>query len=177
MLFLIVEYPDKTFGASFTATRPGVTLDSISEPATGPPDNRRHPALCLAQGLRPEDQRILVTGLTHLYDDLETLQQDLRRGRWMGRFTVRERVLRGTALHTILSFQGRFGSLWTHAADGVVHLRARVADPAHGEELAQDLRVALDHAGTEAQVEVREFGPHDYGTWDQLVQASIGLAP
>jgi hypothetical protein len=176
MLFVIVEYPDQTFGSSFTAKRPGVTIDSISEPAVGPPDNLRHPALALAQGLSAEDSRMLVTGLAHLYDDLETMHQDVRRGRWMGRFTVRERILRGTAMHRILMFQGRYGTLWTHAQDGIVHCRARVAEPARAEELAEDMRKALAEDGVECQVEVRELGPHDYGTWDELVQASIGLA-
>lgn len=176
MLFLIVEYPDKTFGTAFTAKRPGVTFDSISEPPVGPPGNRRHQALALAQGLNADDMKILVTGLAHLYDDLETVQQDLRRGRWMGRFTVRDVVLRGTGIHVILGFQERFGALWTHAADGIVHLRARVNDPQHGEELVQDMREALRVHGMDPQIEVRELGPHDYGTWDELVQASVGLA-
>lgn len=176
MLFVIVESPDTTFGTSFTATRPRVTFDTISEPASGPPDNLRHPALALAQGLRPEDRKILVTGLEHLYDDLHTIQDDPRRGRWLGRFTVRQRLLQGTGIHRILGFQHRFGALWTHAESGVLHVRARVADPADGERLADDLRRALREHGTEAQVEVRELGPHDYGAWEELVQRSIGLA-
>lgn len=176
MLFVIVEYPETTFGSAFTAKRPGVTIDSISEPAVGPPENRHHPALALARGLSAQDLRMLVTGFAHLYDDLETVSQDIRRGRWMGRFTVRHRVLQGTGIGRILQMQDRFGALWTHSADGIMHLRARVADAQQGEALAEDMRKALAEQGMEAQVEVRELGPHDYGTWDELVQASIGLA-
>lgn len=176
VLFVIVENPDTTFGTSFTAKRPGVTLDSISDPATGPPDNRRHPALMLAQGLKPEDLRVLVTGLEHLYDDLQTVQSEPRRGRWLGRFTVRQRLLKGTGIHRILAFQDRFGALWTHAEDGILHVRARVADPRDGERLAADIRASLQEGGIEAQVEVRELGPHDYGAWDELVQRSIGMS-
>lgn len=176
MLFVIVEYPDTTFGASFTAKRPGVSIDSISDPPQGPAGNRRYPALALAQGLSPEDLRILATGFAHLYDDLQTLQSDARLGRWMGRFTVREQVLRGTAMHRTLSFQNRFGSLWTHASDGIVHLRARVKDNADGDVLVKDLRQALEADGVETQVELRELGPHDYGAWDELVQRSIGMS-
>lgn len=178
MLFVIVEYPDTTtYGSWFLARRPGTTLDTISEPAVGPADDRRHPCVALAQGLAPNDVRTLVTGLAHLHEGLQTLQEDLRRGRWMGRFTVRERGLAGTATLKVLRFQRRFGAIWTHSEGGVIHLRARVKDEAHGEDLAADMREALAKDGIDAQVELRELGPHDYGAWDELVQRSIGLAP
>lgn len=177
MLFVIVEYPDTTFDSFFLARRPGATIDMISAAATGPPDDRRHVGVAMAQGLNPDDMRILVTGIEHLHEDLETLQRDERRGTWMGRFTVRERALAGTATLKVLQFQEAFGAVWTHAEAGITHLRARVNDPTHGEELAADMRKDLQAAGIDAQVEVRELGPKDYGAWDTLVQASIGWRP
>ena len=42
MLFVIVEYPDTTFGSWFAARRPGVTIDTIGDPPTGSDDDLRH---------------------------------------------------------------------------------------------------------------------------------------
>ena len=176
MLFVIVEYPDTTFGTLFLAKRPGASVDVISEPAKGPANDRRHPCIALIQGLEADDLRTLVTGLQHLHENVETMSQDLRRGRWLGRFEVRERALHGTNTMKVLRFQARFGAPWAHSEGGLMHLRARVNDPTQAEQLAADMRQGLLEEGIEAQVELRELGPRDYSTWEQLVQHSIGLS-
>jgi hypothetical protein len=77
----------------------------------------------------------------------------------------------------ITQFQHRFGAPWTHLENGLVHLRAKVNDPAQGELLADQMRRYFTKAGVEAQVEVREVSVKDHGVWEDLVQRSIGLAP
>ena len=177
MRFVIVEYPDTTFGSVFLAKRPGASVDVISEPATGPPGDRRHPCIALVQGLEPDDLRTLITGLTHLHEEVQPLSNEPRKGRWLGRFVVRERALRDTTTLKVLRFQERFGAPWAHSAGGLIHLRARLHAGVDGEQLAEAMRKGLAEAGIEAQVEVRELGRHDFSVWEELVQHAIGLAP
>jgi hypothetical protein len=176
MRFVIAECQDSTPGTLFLAKRPGSTLDTIWEPAQGPEDDRRHPMVVLASGLAAQDLRDLVMAFEHVYHDVQTLQMDLRLGRWLGRMTLHEKGIAGTSTHNVLSFQQSFGALWEHSEAGVVHLRAQVRDGVDADELADQMRAALLKTGIEAQVEVRELGPKDYGVWDTLVQHAIGLA-
>lgn len=176
MRFVIVEYPDTTFGSVFLAKRPGASIDVISEPATGPPDDRRHPCIALVQGLEPADLRTLVTGLEHLHEEVQPLSNEPRKGRWLGRFTVRERALRDTTTLKVLRFQERFGAPWAHSEGGLIHLRARLHDGVDGEQLVEAMQKDLARQGIQAQVELRELGGHDYSVWEQLVQHAIGLS-
>jgi hypothetical protein len=90
---------------------------------------------------------------------------------------VRESTLHSTGAAAIAQFQDRFGPPWTHIDDGVVYMRARLHKATDGDRLVHQVRGYLAKEGVDAHVSVQDFSTHDYGVWDDLVQASIGLAP
>lgn len=176
--FVIVEYPmPDTPLSGFTARHPGCTIDLISEPPVDAGAERLHPSVVLVKGApKPELDRLLER-LQDVYDHVETIERDDVRGFWMGRMRLRESAyVHSPGARVVTQFQHRYGAPWTHLEHGLVHLRAKVNDPAQGELLADQMRRFFDKEGVEAQVEVREISAKDYGVWEDLVQRSIGLA-
>jgi hypothetical protein len=177
--FVIVECPAEDLPlASFTLRNPGTTIDLISEPAVEEGGDRLHPSLVLIKGAPPAALALLLKQLGKVYDQVEAIERDDLRHLWLGRMRIRESAFlhnKGAAI--ITSFQHRYRAPWTHLEDGVLHIRARVLDEAHGELLVDQMRRFMAQAGVDAQVEVREISSRDYGVWEDLIQHAIGLAP
>ena len=177
--FVIVEFPlADTPLASATAKVAGCAIDVIAEPVATEGDDRWHAAVVLIKGLPPADLTALLGRLAQVYQRIETIERDDLLQTWMGRMRMRESAMthnKGAAV--VLQFQHRFGALWSHIEAGIIYLRAKVNDAAHGELLADQMRRYFEKAGVMAQVEVRDLAPKDYGVWDELVQRSIGIAP
>lgn len=176
--FVIAEFPLRDTPLSgFTASHPGCTIDLISEPVVEGGAERFHPSIVLVKGAAPPELADLLSRLAQVYDHVETIERDDLARTWLGRMRLRESAyVHNPGAAVVTRFQHRFGAPWTHLENGIMHLRARVADPARGELLADQMRRYFDKAGVEAQVEVRDISAKDYGVWEDLVQRSIGLA-
>lgn len=176
--FLVVEFSGEGLTlAEWTRDHPGTTVDLISEPVRKDGGERLHPSLVLVKGAHRSAVVQLMDRLDRLYGPVQTLRLDAPRGLWVGRILVRESAMHSTAAAALMQFQHRYGAPWTHMDDGVVYMRARLAASEDGDRLLQQVRGYLAHNEVDAQVAVQELGTHDYGVWDDLVQASIGLAP
>jgi hypothetical protein len=176
--FVVAEYPQgDTPLAGATARFPGCTVDLLSQPFVEERGERLHPSVVLVKGLPAPDLSALLARLAKVYDSLETVERDDVRQVWLGRMRLKESVyMRNPGAAVITQFQHRFGAPWCHIENGVMYVRARVNDPAHGDLLADQMRRFFAKAGVDAQVEVREIAPKDYGVWDDLVQRAIGLS-
>ena len=176
---MVAEYPQgDTPLAGATARFPGCTVDLISQPLVEEGGERLHPSVVLIKGMPPQDLSALVARLAKVYDHVETVERDDLRQSWLGRMRLRESVyLRNPGAAVITQFQHRFGAPWCHIESGVMYVRAKVNDPAHGDLLADQMRRFFGKAGVDAQVEIQEIAPKDYGVWEDLVQRSIGLSP
>lgn len=176
--FLVVEFPgDGLTLAKWTRENPGATVDLISEPVRAKGPEREHPTVFLVKGAPRAALVQLMERLDRLYGPIETLRLEAARGQWLGRMAVRESALASQGIAAVLQFQHRFGAPWTHVDDGIVYLRARIPDGEDADRLVHQLRGYLAKSKVDAQVGAQEAGLHDYGVWDDLVQASIGLAP
>lgn len=178
-LFVIVEFPVRdTPLASFTASHAGCTIDLISEPVVIEGPDRFHPSIVLIKGSPPTDLTRLLDRLAKVYDHIETIERNDLQSSWLGRMRLRESAyMHNPGAAVITQFQHRYGAPWTHLEAGVMHLRAKVHDPSHGDLLADQMRRYFAKSKVDAQVEVRDISVKDYGVWEDLVQRSIGLAP
>jgi hypothetical protein len=176
--FLVVEFSGEGITmAEWTRDYPGATADIISEPPKKVGKENVHPSLFL---LKFGERAALVQAMERLdrvHGPIETLNLDVLRGQWLGRMTVRESQLHSTAAAAIAQFQNHFGSPWSHLEDGIIYMRARLNDAQNGERLIKLMQGYLKEHEVDAQVSVEEISSHDYGVWDDLVQASIGMAP
>lgn len=177
--FVIVEFPaTDTPLAGFTARNPGTTVDIIMEPMVEEDVGRVHHSIALIKGTNPEALTALLQNLGKVYDHIEPIERDDGRRIWLGRIRVREdSYTHNPGAKAMVHFQHRYGAQWYHVEAGIAYLRARITDQAHGDVLADQMRRHLAEVGVEAQVEVRDISPKDYGVWEDLVQRSIGLAP
>lgn len=176
--FLVVEFSGEGLMlAEWTRDHPGTSVDLISEAVRVKDGERLHPSLVLVRGAHRAALVQLLDRLDRLYGPLQTLRLDAMRGEWLGRMAVRESSMHSTAAAAILQFQHRYGPPWTHMDDGVVYMRARLPAGDDGDRLLHQVRGYLAKNEVDAHVALQELGAHDYGVWDDLVQASIGLAP
>jgi hypothetical protein len=182
MRFLFVEYPEVTPVAMLTRGRPGLTIDVITEPGTGPMGRRRFRIILLARGSK-SDVDAVAKVIEASRGPLEVLNGDPRGERWLVRFVVREEDLTDSVSQRLTKFQDRYGAPWLHMDDGQMYLRARVHDDVDSERLVAEVRAELGRlmpasrkGDVGGQVEVRELGPRDYGVWQELIQFAIGLA-
>lgn len=176
--FLVIEFAgDGLTLAEWTRAHPGTTVDLISDPARAVGGDRVHPTLFLVKGANRAALVQLMDRLDRLYGPIDTLRVEPQRGQWMGRMQVRESAMGSPAAAALMQFQHRFGAPWTHIDEGVVYMRARLPAGEDGERLVHQVRGFLAKARADAHVALQEFSSHDYGVWDDLVQASIGLAP
>lgn len=176
--FIIVECPASDAPlAGFTARNAGTSIDLISEPPVDDGHGRVHPSLVFVRGADPVALTALLDELAAVYDRIEPIERDDLRRTWLGRMRLREAAYaRDPAMRVLTSFQHRYGAPWTHLEAGIVHLRARVQDEAGADVLVDQMRRYFGKAGVEAQVEVRDLSPQDYGVWDELVEHAIGLS-
>ena len=176
--FLVVEYPQEdTPLASFTANVPGTSVDLISEPPVEQGDELVHPSVVLIRGAPKAQLDALLQRLAGFYS-IQTIERNDQASAWTGRMRIKESMFaHNRGAQVIVQFQHRFGAPWTHIEQGMVHLRARVADTAQADVLADQMRRYFAKAGVDAQVELREISAKDYGVWDELVQRAIGLSP
>lgn len=176
--FLIVEFSGEGLTlAEWTRDHPGTTVDLISEPVQRQGNDNLHPSLFLVKGADRAALVQLMERLDRVHGPVETLRMDALRGQWLGRMTVKESQLKSTTVAAIAQFQHRFGAPWTHLESGIVYMRARLPDKEDAPRLLKQLEGYLAHNQVEAQATVEELASHDYGVWDDLVQASIGMAP
>lgn len=176
--FLVVEFSgDGLTLSDWTRDHPGTTVDLISEPVRTEGGDRLHPSLFLVKGASRAAILQLMERLDRVYGPLQTVSRDAGRGTWLGRMTVRESAMHSVAAAAVMQFQHRFGAPWTHFDDGVAYMRARLPAKENGERLVKQVRGYLAEQRVDAHVSLQEVSAHDYGVWDDLVQASIGLAP
>jgi hypothetical protein len=177
-LFLVVEFTGEGIAfAEFTRSHPGCTVDVISEPVVHEGAQRVHPSLFLVRRAPPGTLNGLDAQLTRLHGSVETVRRNDLIGMWLGRTRIREAGLRSATTAVLSAFQHKFGVPWTHVEGGVLYMRARVQDPAEAEVLLGQIKAYLRAAGADADVTLQEIGAQDYSVWDELVQASVGLAP
>lgn len=176
--FLVVEFSGEGLTlAEWTRDNPGTSVDLISEPVRAEGNEHLHPSLILVKGAGRAALVQLMDKLDRLYGPVNTLRLEAVRAQWLARIQVRESQMHSTTAAAIAQFQDRFGAPWTHMDDGVVYMRARLNAGVDGPRLLHQMEGYLAQHEVEAQVTLQEFGSHDYGVWDELIQASIGLAP
>jgi hypothetical protein len=174
--FLVVEFfaPNLPL-TGFTARYPGATIDMMSEVVAEHDGRRWHPSVVLVKGASPMAVRELAATVKEIYGPVRTLEEDPFKGLWLFRTEIPEDKLTGGA-HILTDFQHRYGVPWTHMDEGILHMRAKINEPADGDVLADQTRRFLAQAGVEAQVEVQEMSTRDYGVWRDLIQHTIGMA-
>lgn len=176
--FLVVEFSGEGLTlAEWTRDHPGTTVDVISEPVKLVGKDPSHPSLFLVKGADRAALVQVMERLDRVHGPVESLNLDALRGQWLGRMTVKESQMKSTTAASVAQFQHRYGAPWTHLEDGIVYMRARLPDKEDASRLVKQLEGYLAHQQVDAQVTVEEFSSHDYGVWDDLVQASIGMAP
>jgi hypothetical protein len=175
MLCLVAEYAaeDSEF-AQFTRAHPGSTVDLMTEQAAR--DARAHTALALVRGAPWAAIEALVLALRRRTPPAQALRSDARQARWFGRvaFDVGGAGLEANpALARVID---QVGPPWLHVEAGVVHLRARLREPRHPDEVLALAEEGLREAGVEAQTIVQEVAERDHSVWEDLVRHSIGLS-
>jgi hypothetical protein len=176
--FLVAEFSgDGLTLAGYTKENPGTRIDCILEPVVRDGEDLIHPTMFHVRGAPPGGPRILQERIEKVYGPVATLKRDDRLGTWIGRVRIRESAMTNPAVKALTQFQHRFGVPWTHIEAGVIYMRARVEDPQAADRLVQQVRGFMAQARIDADVAVQEIGAHDFSVWEELVQASVGMAP
>jgi hypothetical protein len=175
--FLVVEYDGRGLPfVDWAHARPGVTFDMIlQEPRRSPAGDLEIPGIALVRGLDLTAAQHLAWLVDKHYAPWASIRKDLAHGNWLLRVTIHVANMASPAARAVAGFSARLGPPWSHVDDGIVYMRMRVPDRADAEGLAREVHDACVATGAEVQVSVESYGSHDYGVWDQLVQASIGL--
>ena len=176
MLCLIVEFP--AAGGEllpFTQQNPGASVELIAEPS--PPGARDTvTALVLVRGAPWQAIDEFVATKLGAGGPVTTLRRVPVESLWFGRATFHPSAFRSDNAKALLSVLPLVGPPWVHMEHGVVHLRARIKDPTHAEEVLHLTQQTLVAGGLEAQAIVQEVSPKDYGVWETLVQRGIGMS-
>lgn len=176
--FLVVEYPGAGLPLAEWTREHRATADMILQPMQEAGGDLRSQGTLLARGMDAAALATLRQLLDRHYAPHETVRSDARRGEWLGRMHIHvETLRRSPAAKAVALHQHRFGSPWSHVDDGIVHMRMRVNDPAGADALLDDVRDELARQEADAQATLQEVSRHDYGVWEELVQATIGLRP
>jgi hypothetical protein len=177
--FLVVEYDGAGLPfVDWARGRPGMKLDLILEPMRAEGRDLQVPGIALVRGLDADALLDLPALLDRSYAPHRTLRRDARRGEWLGRVTLHvANMAHAPAALAVARHAGDYAPPWSHVEQGVVHMRIRVPDGADADAMAATLRSEMAGRGGDAHVAVETHGQHDHGVWDQLVQASLGLAP
>lgn len=163
------ELPD------FTRQNPGSTIDLMAEPAAQGNDDDLS-ALVLVRGAPWQDIDGFVAELGRKQGPVTTLRRTPVESLWFGRATFHPSTFRTQGAKALQSLMGMMGPPWVHIEHGVVHIRARIKDPAKAEDLLQRAVESLRAAGQDPQVVVQEVAPKDHSVWEGLVQRGIGLS-
>lgn len=175
MLCLVVEYlAEGSEFPPFTRTHPGSTVDLIAELAASE-DLDRRTALVMVRGAPWQALDALVADLGQRNAPVTTMRRDPARSLWFGRVTFHPSRFRSPSARAIAGLLGVIGPPWIHVEHGVVHLRARLKDPALAEDVLHLTAERLRAAGVDAQVVVQEVSPKDHSVWETLVQAGLGI--
>lgn len=181
--FLVIEIHESGIpgnrvpGTRFTREHPDVQIDMITEPRYDRSGETYRPVLFMVRGANTAMLEDFHGRLGRIFGRLQPLRNDLLRRVWIGRGTVKQKLIDSEAMQHVMAFQDRCGAPWLHLQGGVLHMRARVRDARDADHLAQEMRTDLAAAGIEAQVDLQEISEHDYSVWNDLVQFSIGLMP
>lgn len=175
--FVVVEYDGAGLPfVDWAKAHPGVTLDMILSPLRAAGADLQIPGFALVRGLSAKAMTDLPRLLEASYAPTQAMRRDAKRGEWFGRITLHVANMRqAPAAQAVARLSDRFGPPWSHVDDGVVYMRLRVPDGADADALARDIQAEAAARGAEAQVSVESFGRHDFGVWEELVQAAIGL--
>jgi hypothetical protein len=174
--FLIVEFPSQDFVMTrFTRAHTLCAIDLVSQRPVVRGGGRAYPTVFQAKGVAWREFQGLLEELSRVHGPPEVLRRDLAGLAWLCRVDMHTTHLGGDA-QALAQFEDRFGPPWLHVEQGVLHLRARLAEGIQPERLIDQLRGFLAATGAQAQVEVRDLAPHDYGVWEELLQASAGRA-
>lgn len=175
MLCLVMEFPVAEGLVTFTQENPGSTIELMGE-AT-PDGAGRTSALMLVRGAPWQAIDKFVADLAAARGPVTTLRRVPLESLWFGRVSFDMSAMRSPgalALHGLIPM---LGPPWVHIEHGVVHLRARLKDPAHAEDVLFQAQEGLSGAGLEVQAVVQEVAPKDHSVWESLVQRSLGIAP
>lgn len=174
--FLVVEYDGKGLPfVDWAHARPGVSFDMILEAMRAKGDDLQVPGIALVRGLDPTTAQHLGWLLAKYYAPWSSIRKDLAHGTWLVRLTLHVANMASPAARAVARLSDRFGPPWSHVDDGVVYMRMKLPEQAGGEALADELRDECARRGADVQVSTESHSTHDYGVWEQLVQASIGL--
>ena len=174
MLCLVVEYTgeDAEF-PTFTRLHRGATVDLMVEPGES---QHKHHALVLVRDAPWAAIESLVAELSDRRGPVSTMRSDAAELLWFGRITHDPKASAHPTARAVASLLDLIGPPWVHVESGVVHLRARLRDPARAEDVLQLAEDGLRAAGTEAQVVVQEVSMKDHSVWESLVRHGIGLS-
>ena len=177
MLCLVVEYESGGEFPPFTQQHRGATVDLMAEPADPhDPEHHRSRLLVLIRNAPWPAIEALVADLAERRKPLTTLRAEPGEALWFGRATYDVATLKSPGTKVIVGLLDLIGPPWVHVESGVVHLRARLRDPAQAEEVLQLASEGLKAAGVEAQAVVQEISPKDHSVWESLVRHSIGMS-
>lgn len=176
--FLVVEFPGEDLVFSqFTADYPGSRVELLLEPVE---EKAGTSYICvfLVKGMPDAGVDRLEKALKKRFAAPKTLRRDVLNQTWMGRVRIPRAKLAGASkgAETMTEFRNRYGILWFHIEQGVLHMRARVADPEEAERLALQIREHLESVGVEAQVALQEVATQDFSVWRDIIELSLGLA-
>lgn len=175
MLCLVIEYPgqadDHDF-PGFTRKHRGSSVDLLVEPGVG--ETRQ--ALVLVRGAPWTAIQELAAELQRTRAPVQSLRVDAAEEMWFGRITYHASTMNEPIAKAFAGIHTMHGPPWVHVESGVVHLRARLRDPAQAEDVLHLAQEALRAAGAEAQVVVQEISPKDHSVWESLVRHGIGLS-
>lgn len=176
--FLVVEFPGEDLAfAQFTREFPGSRVELLLEPREEKGEVS-YIAVFLVKGMPEAGIARLEKELKKRFNPPKTLRRDILNQTWMGRVRIQRSQLTDTSkgAQTMTEFRNRYGILWFHIEDGVLHMRTRIADPEEAERLARQVREHLEGHGLEAQVEVQEVATQDFSVWRDIIELSLGLS-
>lgn len=176
MLCLVLEFP--AAGGDllpFTQENPGSTIELIAEP-TPAGSHDTVTALVLVRGAPWQAIDKFVATKLALGGPVTTLRRVPVESMWFGRATFHPSAFRSANAKALFSVLPMVGPPWVHMEHGVVHLRARIKDAAHADDVLQVAQDTLRAGGLEAQAVVQEVSPKDHSVWENLVQHGIGLS-
>lgn len=173
MLCLVVEYTgEDTEFPAFTRQNRGATVDLMVEPGESA---QRHALVLIRDASWPAIQA-MVAELSTRRAPVTTLRAEPAEELWFGRVTYDPQTLAHPTARAVVNLLDLVGPPWIHVESGVVHLRARLRDPAQAEDVLHLAQEGLRAAGTEAQVVVQEVSTKDHSVWESLVRHGIGLS-
>jgi len=173
MLCLVVEYTgeDSEFPA-FTRANRGATVDLMVEPGGSA---GRHALVLVRDAAWPAIQA-LVADLAARRPPVDTLRAEPAEELWFGRVAYEPNKVAHPTVQAVTKLLDLVGPPWIHVESGVVHMRARLRDPAMAEDVLHLAEEGLKATGAEAQVVVQEVSTKDHSVWESLVRHGIGLS-